>query len=233
MTRQPLPLVCAAVTLAVVVWLAMAGPAPAQDLTEPGAAAGVAVQAPEAGAGRPAPQADDSPRVRGLEHLGLRLGMPADAVAERFGVQVEPVPGAQDPNLVQHYRAELVTERDVKLTLRFDRAQALYLVESTQVLKPGVSAPALKQRVESKYGPADVAGRMGLGTYRVGYVDPSAELNVYADIALAGRDAPTTIRVELVDHARRAANQAAFQAEARAQGAEPAAQPQGDTRVEL
>lgn len=219
--------------LAVLVWLAPAGPAPAQDLTEPGAEAGVAAQAPEAGAGRPEPQVDDSPRVRGLEHLGLRLGMPADAVEQRFGVQVEPVPGVQDPTVVQHYRAALVTGSDVKLTVQFDRKRELYLVESTQVLKPGVSVPALKQRVESKYGPADVAGRMGLGTYRLGYVDPSAELNVYADIALAGRDAPTTIRIELVDHGRRAANQAAFRAEARAQGAEPAPQPQGDTRVEL
>lgn len=204
--------------------------AAAQDLTEPGARAGATVQVPVEGE---RPLADDSGRVRGMEHLGLKLGMPADAVQETFDMQVDLVAGAQDPPVVRYYEAEAVTEGKVKLLLRFDREERLYFIQSTQVLKPGIGVPALKQRVESKYGPADVAGRMGLGQYRIGYEDPGAQLNVFADIPLAGRDAPTVIRVELVDHALEAANEAAFRAKALGEGTSPAPKPVPDSRVKL
>jgi hypothetical protein len=231
---MPRQTVIAAVAASAAILLnAHAGSTRAQDLTEPGAEAGVVVQSPEAGEARPELQVDDSSRVRGLEHLGLRLGMPADDIERRFGVRADAVAGARAPQVVQHYSASVETDAGVKLTLLFDRDRRLYHAESVQVLKPGVSAPALRQRVESKYGPADIVGRMGLGTYRLGYVDPSAEMNVYADIAIAGREAPTLIRIELIDHARQTANQAAFRDEARSQGAEPAPQQPGDTRVKL
>jgi hypothetical protein len=193
------------------------------------------VQTPAEDDARPLPvPQDDASRVRKMEHLGLTLGQSAEAVGEAFPrVELAPVHATQAQEVVRHYTAEIVTEDELKLRLRFDREKRLYRLESVQVLRPGVSATSLRQRVESKYGPADIAGQMGLGVYRIGYADPRAELNVFADIALAGRDAPSVIRVELTDHALEAANEAAFRVESKAQGGEPAPAPVGDTRVKL
>ncbi|MBK1668610.1 hypothetical protein CKO28_11255 [Rhodovibrio sodomensis] len=215
--------------------LLLIGPAGAQDLTQPGARSHGVVQTPIEEAARPlrGPGADAS-RVRKMSHLGLNLGQEVAAVREVYpDLDLTAVHGTDAEELVRHYAAQLTTENGVELSLRFDREKRLYHIESTQVLRPGVAPTLLRQRVESKYGPADVAGRMGLGVFRIAYSDPRAELNVLADIALAGRDAPSTIRVELVDHALEAANDAAYRLEAAAQGRQPGPPPAGDTRVQL
>jgi hypothetical protein len=216
--------------------LLLAGPAGAQDLTQPGVRSQGVVQTPIEETARPlAVPGNDASRVRKMAHLGLNLGQTVEAVRELYPeLELTPVHGtAAAADLVRHYTAELTTDDDVKLSLRFDREKRLYHLESTQVLRPGVVPTALRQRVESKYGPADTAGQMGLGVFRITYSDPRAELNVFADIALAGRDAPTVIRVELVDHALDAANDAAFRVEAAEQGKQPGPPPSGDTRVQL
>ena len=213
----------------------LAGPAGAQDLTQPGVRSDGVVQTPIEETARPlaGPGADAS-RVRKMTHLGLNLGQSIEAVREVYpALDPTAVYGTAAEELVRHYTAELTTQGDVKLALRFDRQKQLYQIESTQLLRPGAAPTALRQRVESKYGPADVAGRMGLGVYRIGYSDPRAELNVVADIALAGRDAPSVIRVELIDHALEAENEASYRVEAAEQGKPPGPPPAGDTRVQL
>jgi hypothetical protein len=213
----------------------LTGPVGAQDLTQPGARSEGVVQTPSEEEARPlaGPGADAS-RVRKMTHLGLNLGQSIEAVREVYpALDPTTVYGTAAEELVRHYSAELTTEGDVKLTLRFDRQKHLYHIESTQLLRPGVAPTALRQRVESKYGPADVTGRMGLGVFRIGYSDPRAELNVIADIALAGRDAPSMIRIELIDHALEAENEASYRVEAAAQGKQPGPPPAGDTRVQL
>ena len=213
----------------------LAGPAAGQDLTQPGVRSEGVVQTPNEAAARPlaGPGADAS-RVRKMTHLGLNLGQTVEAVRKVYP-KLDPtaVYGSPAGELVRHYAAELTTEGDVKLTLRFDRQQRLYQIESTQVLRPGVAPTALRQRVESKYGPADIAGRMGLGVFRIAYSDPRAELNVVADIALAGQDASSVIRVDLIDHALESENEASYRVEAAEQGKQPGPPPGGDTRVQL
>jgi hypothetical protein len=224
-----------AVLIPFTVALLAAGPAGAQDLSEPGVRSQGAVQTPIEEAARPlaGPGADAS-RVRKMTHLGLNLGQSIETVRKAYpDLDPTAVYGTAAEELIRHYTAELTTEGDVKLTLHFDRQKQLYQIESTQVLRPGVAPTALRQRVESKYGPADVAGRMGLGVFRIGYSDPRAELNVIADIALAGRDAPSVIRVELIDHALEAENEASYRIEAAAQNKQPGPPPTGDTRVQL
>lgn len=211
-----------------------AAPAVGQDLTRPGAESGVVVQSPAGDVRQEPAEADDSPRVRAMEHMGFKLGMQAKAVEQRLGVKAEIVTGAQEPPVVRFYRLETKMESGATVTLRFDRDEELYAIQSTQVLKPGISAAALKQSVESKYGAADIAGWMGLGTYRLAHVDPSAELNVLADIAPAGQKAPTTtIRIELVDRAREAANEAEFQQRVRTKNATPENRAEPSSRVGL
>jgi hypothetical protein len=213
----------------------LAGPAAGQDLTQPGVRSEGVVQTPIEEDARPLQvPGSDASRVRKMTHLGLNLGETVEAVRKVYpDLDPTPVYGTAEGELIRHYTAELTTQGEVKLTLRFDRQQQLYQIESTQVLRPGVAPTALRQRVESRYGPADVAGRMGLGVYRISYSDPRAELNVIADIALAGRDAPTLIRVELIDHALEAENEAAYRVEVTEQGKQPGPPPTGDTRVQL
>lgn len=213
----------------------LATPVNAQDLTQPGVRSQVVVQTPAEEQARPlAVPGNDASRVRKMAHLDLNLGQSLETVRQRYpDLDPKPVYGTAAEELIRHYTAELTTAGEVKLSLRFDRQQQLYHIESTQQLRPGVAPTALRQRVESKYGPADVAGRMGLGVYRISYTDPRAELNVIADIALAGRDAPTLIRVELIDHALEAENEAAYRVQAAEQGKAPGPPPSGDTRVQL
>ncbi len=210
-------------------------PAGAQDLTEPGVRSQGLVQTPIEEGARPlvGPGADAS-RVRKMTHLGLNLGQSIETVRKVYpDLDPTAVYGTAAEELVRHYTAELTTAGDVKLTLRFDRQKQLYQIKSTQVLRPGVAPAALRQRVESKYGPADVSGQMGLGVFRIGYSDPRAELNVIADIALAGRDAPSAIRIELIDHALEAENEASYRVEAAEKNKQPGPPPTGDTRVQL
>ena len=223
----------ALVTGLAIVAVVRAVPAAGQDLTQPGAEAGVVVQSPPGDVRQDAAPADDSPRVRAMEHMGFKLGMEAKEVEQRLGTKAEIVTGSQEPPVVRFYRLETEMDSGATVTLRFDRNEELYFIQSNQVLKPGITASALRQSVEAKYGAPDVGGWMGLGTYRLAYVDPSAELNVLADIALAGQKAPTTIRIELVDHAREAQNEAAFQQSARTKNVAPEKRAEPTSRVDL
>ncbi len=214
---------------ALIAALTAAGPSGAEaqavDLTEPGIRAGVAEQSPagDTAAREAAAERAASARVRAMEHLGLRLGMTVEEAGAVLPVAPEEVRGTQPPEALRYLAAETETPDGVTVHLRFDRDGRLYLVESTQRLDPGIGQFALKQRVEATYGPADVAARLGLGQYRVAYEDPAARLDVHADIALAGRDAPTVVQVLLIDEERQAANEAAFRAETAGADTPPAA----------
>jgi hypothetical protein len=214
--------------------LVLASPVTAQDLTAPGVRAEVVVQTPESDvATRGSPTVSEAgARIRQFDHLGFRLGMTVEEAKAVRGFTLEDVRPADQDRVLRYREGSLETADGVAVRLRFDREDRLYLVESTQTLRPGIGQLALKQRVEAKYGPADVAGRLGLGQYRVGYEAPEAQLDVFADIALAGRDAPTTIQVVLLDRALQAGNEAAFRAEVAGEDVPAPARPP-DLRVKL